>query len=572
MPQDAFTLKHLTKQLNNRFKGGKINKIIQPENEKVVLTVWMGKGTEKLYLDVNPASPKIGVFNSQENVPLTAPNFCMLLRKHLQNATIIDITLPIFDRIVKIDLVQKGDFFDDAKKTLFVELMGRYSNIILTENGKVLGGNRGINFFDNGVRPLIVNRPYVYPPTNDKKQPNDVTLIDDFINQNPDSVSSFIASNIQGISSATAKEIESRFSSSDSEQRVLAERARRLYDFINEFIENSTPNPCVYFEKGKAVDVCVMAYQTIESEPVFFEDLITAEAKYFSVVDEGKKFAQKKDKLQSIITALIKKNKRKLTTLNARDKDASSADENRLKGELLLANIYRIKKGEKQVELDNYYDNTKVKITLDENLDVSKNAERYYKKYNKQKRTLEALIPQKEQAKREEGYLCSVLEEISLAENVFELNLIESELEKQGLIKENKKSTKKQEESISFNEYEIDGYVVKSGRNNIENDKLTFTSKPLDIWVHAKDYHSAHVIIETNGKSVDSVPLEVIVKACEISAYYSKAREGGKCEVSYTQKKNVKKPPKSKPGFCTYTDFKSLMVNANKHEELLKNK
>jgi predicted ribosome quality control (RQC) complex YloA/Tae2 family protein len=218
--------------------------------------------------------------------------------------------------------------------------------------------------------------------------------------------------------------------------------------------------------------------------------------------------------------------------------------------------------------LDNYYDGSKVKITLDERISPSKNAENFYKKYNKQKRTLSALKPQREQAESELNYLIAVLDEVNLAEDMVELNLVQNELQSAGLVVEKQVTQKKKKEMETFcHEYEIFGFRVRAGRNNAENDKLTFTSKAEDVWVHAKDYHSSHVLIESNGKEV---PEKVVRIAGEISAYYSKGRTGGKTEIVYTLRKNVKKPPKSKPGFCTYDNFKSMIVEPNKRNEFIK--
>ena len=155
MPQDAFTLRYLCEELNLIFANGKVNRITEPSNDELILTVYTGKRTEKLLLNVNPSATRIGIVKTEKESPLTAPNFCMLMRKHLLSATILGMELVGFDRIIKIDFMASGEFFDSVKKTVYVELMGRYSNVILTENGKVLGGNRGINMFDDGVRPLI---------------------------------------------------------------------------------------------------------------------------------------------------------------------------------------------------------------------------------------------------------------------------------------------------------------------------------------------------------------------------------------------------------------------------------
>ena len=216
MPQDAFTLRYLCAELNSTFSGGKVNRIIQPNADELVLTVYTGKRTEKLLLDVNPAAPRIGVITDDKESPLTAPNFCMLMRKHLLSATVLGMELIGFDRIVKIEFLTSGEFFDAVKKTLYVELMGRYSNIILTENGKILGGNRGINMFDNGVRPLIVGQPYVFPPVGDKKLPLDQTLIAVFDKAEKTELVDLIIKNVQGVAQNTAKEIVSEFLSKNS--------------------------------------------------------------------------------------------------------------------------------------------------------------------------------------------------------------------------------------------------------------------------------------------------------------------------------------------------------------------
>ena len=562
MPQDAFTLNFLCKELATVFKGGKVNRIIQPSNDQVILTVYTGKRTEKLLLDVNPGGPRIGITDGEKESPLTAPNFCMLLRKHLLSATITDLKLIGFDRIVRIDFLTSDEFKDSVQKSLYVELMGRYSNVILTEDGKILGGNRGINMFDNGVRPLIVGKPYVFPPVGEKRLPTDKELIGVFEETDRSQLAKAITDCVQGIAVSTANEIVRTFSGSGNEF------GKAFFEHLNDFLFNVAKRPCVITDGDEVKDVCVYPYQTISGVVKVFDKLYLAEEYYFSEREKIKRFKSKKDRLNSVTAAALKKVKKRLTAINAKEKDALGAELNRIKGELLLANIYRLKNGDKECELDNYYDGSKVKIILDERLTISKNAENYYKRYTKQKRTLSALAPQKEQAESEISYLNSVVEELAIAESVIDLNLIQSELEKAGLIveKEGQKKRKKEQETFC-REYSIFSFIVKAGRNNTENDKLTFTAKSDDVWVHVKDYHSSHVVISAEGREV---PEKVIRIAAEISAYYSKAREGGKVEVVYTQKKNVKKPPKSKPGFCTYDNFKSLLVQAEKHTEFLK--
>ncbi len=565
MPQDAFTLKYLCTELNELLSGGKVNRITEPTNDELVLTIYTGKRTEKLLLNVNPSSPRIGIIENEKESPLTAPNFCMLMRKHLLSATLDSVELVGFDRIVKIEFTASAEFFDAVKKTLYVELMGRYSNIILTENGKILGGNRGINMFDNGVRPLIVGLPYVFPPVGDKKLPNDEQLIDYFNAFDGGSFAEYVCKGVQGIALSTAQEIELKYLTSG--KTVGGDFGKDFFAFFNDFLYSATLNPCVVITDNSLKDVSVFPYEKIEGERRFFDKLYLAEEYYFSEKERLKKYATKKERLSALANTAIKKVKKRITAITAKEKEALSAEENRLKGELILANIYKIKQGETSVELDNYYDGTTLKVELDQRLTPAKNSENYYKKYNKQKRTLIALEPQKSQALSELDYFTSVLDEISIAEDISDLHLISNELEQVGLIKKQSIPKRKKQEEKLYNTYIIGGFTVKAGRNNVENDKLTFSAKSKDVWLHAKDYHSSHVIIETEGKTV---PETVIKASAEICGYYSKARESGKVEVAYTEKKNVKKPTGGKLGFCHYDNYQTIIVEPQKHDEKIK--
>ncbi len=561
MPQHAFTLKHLCVELNELLVGGKINRIVEPSNDDVIFTVYTGKKTVKLLLSVNPAMPRMGIISEEVESPLTAPNFCMLLRKHLLSSTVTNLELVGFDRIVKMDFLTSAEFTDSTLKTLYIELMGRYSNIILTENGKILGGNRGINMFDNGVRPLIVGQPYVFPPVGDKKLPTDKTLVDAFDGIDANEFADAIRVNVQGIAKSTADEIAFTYKGQSGS-------GKEYFDHLNYFINSVKKAPCVIEEKGEVKDVLVYPYNLIKGDKIDFDNLYLAEEYYFSKREKLKDFKRRSVRLNSIVSAAIKKVKKKLVAINAKRKDASEAEENRLKGELILANVYKFKGGEKTCTLLNYYDNTEITIPLDERLSAAKNAEKYYKKYNKQKRTLEALEPQLNQAEKELDYLLGVMEQIELSETVDDLFMLKEEMEQEGLIAEKQQSKRPKKLSESFcREYVVDGVMIKAGRNNAENDKLTFTAKKDDIWLHAKDYHSSHVIISADGKNVSD---KVLVVAAEICAYYSKGRLGGKTEIVYTERKNVKKPPKSKLGFCTYDNFKSIVVTPDKHAELAK--
>ncbi|MBP5467355.1 MAG: NFACT family protein, partial [Clostridia bacterium] len=494
MPQDAYTLRYLCEELNGILKNGKINRVAQPTADITVLTVYTESGVKKLLLDVNPACPRIGIIGAELSAERTASNFCMLLKKHILSATVKGVSLVGFDRIVKIDLKPSAEFFDSPEKTLYVELMGRYSNVILTELGKVLGGNRGINFLDNNVRPLISGMPYKLPPVGDKKEPADIavkTLFSDV----KDITAENLCANVLGLALSTATEIVNGFSCETDAGVSVGEE---FYDHLNGYVYRTKQRPCVVVCDGVIKDVCVYPYESLKGEIIEYSTLYEAEEAYFAEKSAVKKFGDLFARLNSVINAGLKKSRKRLTAVLSRVKDAEDAEMNRIKGELILSNIYKLKGGEKQAEFDNYYDGTKITVALDTRLSPSKNAEAYYKKYNKQKRALISLIPQKESAESEIRYLESVESELSLCDGIAELKAVEEELVLSGLIKSNVKKGKRTEETAKPKIYGIYGFTVKVGRNNAENDRITFSAKPWDIWLHAKDYHSSHVVIETD--------------------------------------------------------------------------
>ena len=561
MPQDAFSLNYLCQELDLLLKNGKINRIIQPDNDTILFTIYTGKKTEKLLISVSPSCSRIGIVESDIESPVSALNFCMLLRKHLLSATIESVSLIGFDRIVKIDLLPNAEFYDVEKKSLSIELMGRYSNVILTENGKILGCNRGINFFDNGIRPLIVGKKYIEPPVGDKKRPNDDNLLKYFDVFNGENLAKYLFEGVQGLALSTSQEIVAKFQEKESK-----EFSKDLYNCLNEFVSKTLPKPCVIKRGDTLLDTCVYPYKTIDGEAIFFDKLYEAENFFFAQKNKEKDLTAKRSRLDAVVQARLKKLKKKLSNLNGDEKSAQSFEENKIRGELILANCYNIKQGQSSCSVYDYYNNQMVDIPLDTSLSPTKNAERYFKKYNKQKRTIEFVDEQKNIANKEVDYLQGLLEQISLLEGKEDLLSIQDELEHFGLIK--KANVKVKSKELGFRKYEVDGFVIKAGRNNLENDKITFTANAKDLWLHSKDYHSTHIIIEANGREI---PESVITIGAEICAYYSKARNSGKSEVVYTLKKHVKKPPKSKPGFCTYDNFNSITVNAKNHTEFAKN-
>ena len=562
MPQDAYTLRHLCIELNNLLKGSKVNRIAMSNNDEVVFTLYTGTCTKKLLVSVNPGCPRIGVVEREGDTELAFSNFNILLKKHLNSSTVKAISIVGFDRVVKIDFLVKREFSDEKLKTLYIELMGRYSNVILTEDGLVLGGNRGVNMFDDGKRPLFTGKPYVFPPDNGKLLPEDKRLKEKLLNKEIDvDLPQFICANVQGVALSTASEIVACFIEKHGD--YTNDKAQEFCDFIKEFLYSNHKKPCVS-KTEDSIDVWVYPYKKIAGEIKYFDSLFLAEEYYYQQKNGVKIFATTKSRLVAVISSAIKKYKKKLYQITSRKNDSLEAELNKIKGELLLANIYKIKGATKSVVLTNYYDGKDVNISLDENLSVAKNAENYYKKYTKQKRAESILAEQYEKVNSEYLYYEELLETVNMAENIDELNFVYEELVDLGIIKVQK--VKKNKQIESYKKYLVDGFTVFVGRNNVENEQLLKLSSGTDIWLHAKDYRSSFVIIKTENKEVK---IDTIIKVAEICAYHSRARGGGSAEIVYTLKKRVKKPSGTPKGFVTYTDFKSVLVDANKHDELL---
>ncbi len=563
MPQDAYTLRHLCLELNTLFKDAKVNRIIAPDNDEIIFTLFTGKTTLKLLLSVNPGSPRVGVTEIDKEGLLTATNFCMLLRKHLLSAKINNISLVGYDRIVKIDLTNSLEFCEERQYSLYVELMGRYSNVILTEQGKVLGGNRGINMFDDGVRPLIVGKPYVFPPDNGKLLPSDTVVLEKIKSYDGDDVVKFLTQTVQGIAVSTATELVYLYRQEHGEE---IKDFNTFFEYIKEFCYLKKSSPCVVKKSDGSVDVFAHPYKTVQGEIIAFSTLYQAEEYYYKIKNDAKNFKLKKDRITNVLTAVLKKNKKKISYIKARLIDAHTTEENRIKGELIISNCYKIKNGEKRVVLDNYYDGNQIEILLDENLTPTQNAENYFKKYNKQKRAINALIPQLDAVNSQAEYYQGLLNVLAVIKTETELDDLTEELQSIGLIKvQNKKQKRKV--ATQFRTYDVLGFTVFVGKNNVENDLLVKSAHPSDVWFHTKNGRSSHLLLKVQGRKLTE---KIITVCAEICAYYSADRESDKTEVVYTEKRYVKKPTQSPLGFVTYTDYKSLSVKPDVHEDMIK--
>ena len=570
MPQDAFTLYHQAKELNKMLAGGKVNRITQPAESEVYFGVYANGARCKLAVSANVATARVCTSANEKENPLAAYNFCMLLRKHLLNAVIESVSLDGFDRVVKIVFSCYDELFGDKKKILYAEIMGKYSNAVLVQDGKVLGAMKTAGIEEAGKRPLIVGFPYLPPPSQDKLAPDDPARLGRLTAFGGGDLGKFLFENVSGLSYPTAAEIAYRFGAgAESFPPFGLAAAQSCLTAVKDFVFGEDLSPCVKTGAKGAEDFFAKRYKSLGGEYIAFDTVNAAEEYFFGAKEKDRAFSSLKNKLSECVKKEEKKFLKRLAIISEKENDCRDAQTDKIKGDLILSNIYRVKKGDKVLVCENYYaDNAETKITLDVNLSAQENAQRYYKKYNKQKRTLAAVAPQKIEVLSELEYVKSLKSEIDLAEDEEGLKFVEAELAAAGYLKrkEARKSAKKKPAAAGYL-YEIEGFAVHVGRNNAENDAITGGARGKDIWLHAKSYHSSHVVIDVRERPATR---SVIKAAAEICAYFSAGRQGTKIDVDYAEKKFVKKPPKAALGFWIYSEFSTITVDPAKHEEFLK--
>lgn len=538
MPQDAFTLRRNASELDEALKGGRINRINQPGKEELSLIIYTGKRTVKLVLNVNASDSGVYFSETEQDNPLVAPNFCMLLRKHLQGAEILQISQVGFERILEIRLRCTSDF-SSCERSLFCEIMGKYSNVILTENGVILGALKTAALDSDCKRMIFPGAKYALPaPQADKVDPRDIGALAAAL-KGEEGNARFLFLRVAGLAPCTAEKIASEYRGGD------------YAAFVQNFIFSHPVAPRLILRDGKPVDFT--AYET--EGGIVCDSLSQAQCRFYALKRAEKDLGALTRKLSSAVSSVVKKHEKRLAQIAERRRDCADAEENRLKGELITANLYALSRGMKSCELDNYYDGSKLKIALDLTLTPAQNAQQFYKKYRKQKRTLEILDPQEAEVRAELGYAESLQALISSANGMEDLKCVEEELLVAGFLKEQGKARKKKE-TATFRTYEKDGFRILAGRNNLQNDKLLKSGAPDDIWLHVQKYHSCHVLIKTEGRAV---PDDVLLFAAGVCAQYSDGT-GDKLPVDYCPLKHVKKPPKAKAGFVTYSEYKTVLV------------
>lgn len=551
MPQDAYTIGFIADELHGLLKGGKISKIAQPEKDLLTFIIYTGKSSLKLEICLSAKGCRINIADGEVFSPRVAPSFCMLLRKYLQNAQIVSVGHVGCERIVYIDFLCTSEF-ERTQMRLYAELMGKYSNAVLTKDGIIVGALKTTALTDSVKRILFNGARYVLPEKQDKIMPDDIAGLEKALLNLSGDAAAFIADRVLGISYATALDIVETYG-----EKISANE-------LNSYICGGLRSPCVTFLNGAPSDFKV---RSADKTALKFDSVLKAQTYYYAYVTAKREFDDKKRKTEGALSSAIKKCEKRLAAIETRLHDCRDMETVRLKGELITANIYAIKKGDENYEAYNYYDEAggTVKIALDKTLSPADNAQKYFKRYAKLKRTFISVSGQKKDEKSELGYLLSIRAHLNAAENTDDLKETEDELRLLNLIKTPPEDKKKQK-TTPFREYEKDGFKILAGRNNLSNDRLLKSVSADDLWLHTQGYHSSHVAILSGGKDV---PDGVLSAAAEICAYYSDGRGASKVPVDYCARKLVKKPPKANAGFVIYSGYSTVLVSPDAHAELL---
>lgn len=566
MPSDYVTIKALTLELASILTSGKIDKIYMPEKDEISLSIRAKGSNNLLAISCNPSNPRIHLTSAKKDNPMVAPSFCMHLRKHLTGGIIRSISNLGEDRIIAISVCGHNEMRDETIFTLIAEMMGRYSNILLVnEKGTITDTLKQVPYDAVTKRCLLPGAKYSLPPQS-KILPSDVEAITQALQKfQGGSVASYMCAQIAGLSRLSAQKIldmahvDDADALDDKQISALAEALSRLLNVYG----TSDYCPCVRGAVDDATDFFVMPY-SIDDVPV--ESLNRAIELTEGRKDQVDRHADKIKFLLKAHRAFINKNQKKLSVCASRLRECDNMERYKKMGELITCNIYNINKGDESAVVPDYYepDCPLLTIPLDSRLSPQANAQAYYKKYAKLKRTQEIVSKQIAELQDLLQYADTIAPSILLARSDDEIAEVAKELQELGALKQTngKKVKEKPSSPLAF---EVNDFVILVGKNNLQNDKLTFkVASGNDMWVHTKNVHGSHTIIFAEGRSI---PDEVITIACEIAAYYSQATQSPSVECDYTLRKNVKRHPCGKPAMVVYTDFSSALVTPNAHTE-----
>lgn len=581
MAFDGITVAAVVDELKEKLLNTRINKIAQPESDELLLTIKGNSTQYRLLVSADASLPLIYLTEDNKTSPMNAPAFCMLLRKHIQNGRIVDVYQPGLERVIVFVVEHLNEMGDLCRKKLIVELMGKHSNIIFcNEEDIILDSIKHISGMVSSVREVLPQRAYFIPKTEEKIELKEASkdMITGRVFEKALPLYKALYGQITGVSPILAQEMCYR-AGLDADRAANSFEApdrEKMYEAIMQIaliIENGDYSPVVYYENKIPKEYSALPLTLYEKSAGVsarkYDSVSELLCSYYAEKNKVTRMRQKTVDLRKIISNAIERNAKKLDLQLKQLKDSDKKDKYRIYGELLNTYGYGIEEGAKEAELINYYDNTTVKVPLDPTLSAKDNAKKYFDKYSKLKRTAEALQTLTKETEEELKHLETVAVCIDLAEREEDLIQIKEELIESGYVKRKGVGKKEKITSKPYHYVSRDGIDIYVGKNNFQNEELTFKIATVnDWWFHAKGMPGSHVIMKTDLKEIPDSSFE---DAARLAAYYSKGREQDKVEVDYIQKKNVKKPNGGKPGFVVYYTNYSMMADTDIRDLTLKN-
>ncbi len=570
MAFDGIVISSLVWELNERLTNGRINKIYQPENDAIVLTVKNNRNNYRLLLSASPSLPLAYLTEDTGTNPMAAPNFCMLLRKHISGGRIVSIIQPEMERIIKFEIEHLNELGDLCTKFLIVELMGKHSNIIFCQpDGTIIDSIKHISLNVSSVREVLPGRSYFIPNTMLKMNPTSIGA-EDFMEKvlsKPLPVGKAIYTSLTGISPLISEEICFRASIDSGMSTSGLSDAEKLHLFgvfsrLMEDVENHRFTPVIIYRGKEPAEFSALpltCYSDCESR--IFDSISTVLRSYYAEKNASTRIRQKSHDLRHVVSTALDRTRKKYDLQLKQLKDTEKREKYKIYGEMLNTYGYGLEEGAKSLTCLNYYTNKEITVPLDSQLSPQENAKKYFERYGKLKRTFEALSTLTEETHEEMEHLDSISTALDLAQTEGDLAQIKEELIQAGYVKRHTsgKNAKKQKlTSQPLHYISSDGYDIYVGKNNLQNEELTFKfANGGDWWFHAKGIPGSHVVVKTGG---DELPDRTFEEAARLAAYYSKNRSSEKVEIDYIQRKHVKKPNSGKPGFVIYHTNYSMMI------------
>lgn len=570
MAFDGIVIANLTHDLKQKLEGGKINKIAQPEKDELLFTIKNNRETLRLSISASASLPLVYFTETNKPGPLTAPNFCMLLRKHIGTGRIIKISQPGLERIIEFEIEHLDEMGDLCHKRLIVELMGKHSNIIFCkEDGTILDSIKHISAQVSSVREVLPGRTYFIPHTADKADPLTVTQEEfiELMHAAPAPIQKALYLKLTGISPVIGTElchmasIDGDISANELSELELY-HLYRMFSLMMEDVASGSFTPNVIYLGGEPVEFASVPLTCFDGDGYISKEFPTISQlldSYYAEKSALTRIRQKSSDLRRIVQTALERNYKKYDLQLKQLNDTQKRDKYKVYGELLNTYGYELSGGEKELKCLNYYTGEEVKIPLNPQLSAQENAQKFFAKYNKLKRTSEALGELTLETKKEIDHLESISTALDIAVREDDLTEIKEELMEFGFIKKRPYGSRKPKiTSRPYHYLSSDGFHIYVGKNNYQNEEVTFKiAGGGDWWFHAKGVPGSHVVVKSEGREL---PDRVFEEAGALAAWYSRGRDSEKVEIDYIQRKHVKKAAGGAPGFVIYHTNYSLMA------------